>query len=100
MKSASGIGKETAIIFAENGASVVVAADISYEGALTTTEESKKYATDPAFHALAIQVDVTDEASVDAMVKRVVGEFARIDFFVNSAGVSIFDGIDDRMSSE
>jgi NAD(P)-dependent dehydrogenase (short-subunit alcohol dehydrogenase family) len=37
--------------------------------------------------ALAVAADVTDEASVQAMVRRVVDEFGRLDILVNSAGI-------------
>lgn len=37
--------------------------------------------------ALPVTADVTDEASVQAMVRRVVDEFGRIDILVNSAGI-------------
>jgi NAD(P)-dependent dehydrogenase (short-subunit alcohol dehydrogenase family) len=37
--------------------------------------------------ALAVTADVTDEASVQAMVQRVLEEFGRIDILVNSAGI-------------
>jgi NAD(P)-dependent dehydrogenase (short-subunit alcohol dehydrogenase family) len=43
---------------------------------------------DAAPHAdLAVAVDVTDDASVRAGVKRVVAEFGRIDVLVNNAGI-------------
>lgn len=37
--------------------------------------------------SLPLAVDVTDEAQVQAMVRRVVDEFGRIDILVNSAGI-------------
>jgi NAD(P)-dependent dehydrogenase (short-subunit alcohol dehydrogenase family) len=37
--------------------------------------------------SLPVTADVTDEASVQDMVRRVVGEFGRIDILVNSAGI-------------
>ena len=38
-------------------------------------------------HACPVAVDVTDEASVQAMVQRVVDEFGSIDILINSAGI-------------
>lgn len=62
-------------------------ADINKEGALAAAEESKKLAKDASFKAIAVKVDITDEASVDNMVQTALKEFGRIDYSVNSAGV-------------
>lgn len=87
IQAGSGIGKETALAFAEAGAKGVAFADINEEGALAAAEESKKFAKDASFKAIAVKVDITDEASVDNMVQTVLKEFGRIDYSVNSAGV-------------
>ena len=50
--------------------------------------ESKTVATNPAYRALAVQVDITDENRVDVMVEEMLKEFGRIDYAFNSAGVS------------
>ena len=86
-QAASGIGKETALSFAEAGAKGVALADINEEGALAAAEESKKCAKDASFKAIAVKVDITDETSVDNMVQTALKEFGRIDYSVNSAGV-------------
>lgn len=62
-------------------------ADINENGAQEAATESKKFASNPAYRAIAVRVDVTDEASVQAMVDTAMEEFGRIDYFVNSAGV-------------
>jgi NAD(P)-dependent dehydrogenase (short-subunit alcohol dehydrogenase family) len=66
----------------------VLLADINEAGAMEAAEESKKLATNPSYEALAVKVDVTDAASVQAMVDRAVEKFGRVDYCVNSAGVS------------
>lgn len=38
-------------------------------------------------HALAVEVDVADERSVQAMVQRAVDQLKRIDIVVNNAGI-------------
>lgn len=63
-------------------------ADLNKQGAQEAAEESKTYARHAEFKALAIKVDVADETSVQSMVDLVVKEFGRIDYAVNSAGVS------------
>ena len=45
-------------------------------------------ATNPSFQAYAFKVDISNEASVVAMVEFTIQKFARIDYCVNSAGVS------------
>ena len=65
----------------------MVLADINEEGAQAAAKEGSKLATHPSFKAIAVKVDITDEASVDNMVAVVLKEFGRIDYSVNSAGV-------------
>lgn len=88
MQAAAGIGKETAFAFAEAGVKGVAFADLNEQGAQDAAAESKKYATDVEYQSLVIKVDIADEASVQQMVDQVVKEFGRIDYAVNSAGVS------------
>ncbi|KAI0102493.1 NAD(P)-binding protein [Nemania sp. FL0031] len=90
--AASGIGKEVALAFAESGVEGVVLADINEQGAKEAAEECKKYANATNFRAIAIQVDVTEEASVQNMVDTAVREFGRIDYNVNSAGMGNMSG--------
>ncbi|KAI9660438.1 MAG: hypothetical protein M1821_009788 [Bathelium mastoideum] len=86
--AASGIGKETGFAFAEAGCRGVVFADVDEEAATFAAEESKQYARHPSYRSVAVRVDVTDEKSIDDMVGTTVKEFGRIDYSVNSAGVS------------
>ncbi|KAI1088690.1 short chain dehydrogenase [Rostrohypoxylon terebratum] len=87
--AASGIGKETALAFAEAGARGVVFSDINHEGAEASAEESRKYARHAEYRALAIKVDVTDTESVQSLVTSTVKEFGRVDYAVNSAGIDL-----------
>ena len=80
---ASGIGRATAMIFAREGANVIVA-DIDAAGAEATAAEVRKSNTG----AEAITVDVTDRPSVDAMITRGIEAFGHIDFLFNSAGAA------------
>jgi len=85
--AASGIGRDAAFSFAESGAKSIVFADIDEKGAQESMEASKKYASNPEYHAIAVHVDITKEASVQHMVDTAIQEFSRIDYFVNSAGI-------------
>lgn len=74
--------------FAEAGADGVVLADLNDVNAVI--EESKKFARNEKFRAIAVQVDVSDDDAVRAMIETAVKEFGRIDYCVHSAGVSCF----------
>src|SRR5687768_13016538 len=78
----SGIGRAVCLAFAREGADVGVA-DISLEGSETTAQEVKKTER----KAEALKVDVTDPASVQAMVAQPVTALDSLHILVNSAGV-------------
>jgi len=80
---ASGIGRATAIRFAEEGASVFVA-DRNLESAQQTAETISKIGRDAIAHC----VDVADEEQVDSMVERAVAQLGGIDIVVAAAGLS------------
>jgi 3-oxoacyl-[acyl-carrier protein] reductase len=92
----SGIGRATAQIFARERANVVCA-DINEDGARATAEQVNAAGS----QALAMKVDVTSRAQVDAMVTRAISAFGRVHFLFNSAGAAIrrskFLDIDDAL---
>jgi len=80
---ASGIGLETARLLAREGARVVVAdlQDDAGEAAARTIGES-------GGEARFVHTEVTDPASLQAMLDFAVGEFGRVDIVHNNAGIS------------
>jgi NAD(P)-dependent dehydrogenase (short-subunit alcohol dehydrogenase family) len=80
---ASGIGAAAARVMAREGAAIAVA-DFDAKRAADVAESLRAGGT----RALAIAVDVAQPAQVEAMVRRTVAEFGRLDALVNSAGVS------------
>lgn len=78
-----GIGKATALAFAREGARVA-AVDINLAGAEATVAEIT--ARDGI--GLAIQVDVSQAASVEAMVETVLAWAGRVDVLLNNAGIT------------
>jgi NAD(P)-dependent dehydrogenase (short-subunit alcohol dehydrogenase family) len=74
----SGIGKATAELLAAQGAQVVVA-DINADAATAVASE---------IGGAAVRVDVSDEASVGAMVAFAVERFGGIDWACNIAGIA------------
>ncbi|GHO82773.1 SDR family NAD(P)-dependent oxidoreductase [Dictyobacter formicarum] len=79
----SGIGREIALLYAKQGAHIIIA-DIQLEAARTVTGEIE--ALDG--HAQAVELNVADEAQVQAIFTQVVQEHGRLDILVNNAGVS------------
>lgn len=79
----SGIGRATAVAFAEQGANVVVAGRREAEGA-----ESVRLVEKLGGNGLFVRTDVAIEKEVEAMVARTIEYFGRLDFAFNNAGVA------------
>jgi len=85
----SGIGKEIARHFSNEGAKVAIA-DINLDAARAAAAE-----IDPGGrNVIALAMDVTDEAQVDAGIDEVARHFGGIDVLVSNAGIQIVAPID------
>jgi NAD(P)-dependent dehydrogenase (short-subunit alcohol dehydrogenase family) len=80
---ALGIGRATALRFAEEGASVVLG-DVQVDAA----EGVAKEIVQRGGRAVAVGVDVGDAAQVQAYVDRAVAEFGRLDVMFANAGIA------------
>jgi citronellol/citronellal dehydrogenase len=86
-----GIGKAIALALAVEGARVVVAARTEREGGpfpgtiYKTADEIRALGKS----ALPVKTDVTNEDSVEELVKKTLQEFGAIDILVNNAGINI-----------
>jgi len=80
--SSRGIGKATALLFAQEGAKVIVNYSKSKKEAEKVVEDIKKVGSD----AIAIQCDISDEKQVTVMFDQVQKKFGRVDILVNNAG--------------
>jgi meso-butanediol dehydrogenase/(S,S)-butanediol dehydrogenase/diacetyl reductase len=78
--AASGIGRATAIGFAQRGGAVAVA-DFNEENANKVVAEI----TAAGGKAIAVIADVTKQADIDKMISQTVSEFGRLDFLHNNA---------------
>jgi NAD(P)-dependent dehydrogenase (short-subunit alcohol dehydrogenase family) len=87
---AQGIGKSAALAFAEAGADVAIV-DIDEALAAATAAEVERLGV----RSFAVRCDVTDPMSVDAMVKKVTGEFGTIDIAFNNAGICVNEKAED-----
>jgi len=82
---ASGVGRAVCEGLAEVGARVVVA-DVNEEGARQTAIELKeKFGGEH----ISTTTDVTNKASVDAMIQAALDAFGSVDILVNNAGINV-----------
>ena len=79
----SGIGREIALLYGKQGATVIVA-DIQPTAAATVVEEVRAQEG----QAFVQPLDVRDEAQVQAVFTALVQEHGRFDILVNNAGIS------------
>jgi NAD(P)-dependent dehydrogenase (short-subunit alcohol dehydrogenase family) len=79
--AAQGLGKQMAAALAEMGADVAIA-DVNDEKAERTAAD-----LDGETDVIPVEADVTDEASVEAMVEAVTDRLGPIDVLVNNAGI-------------
>ncbi|MER3493687.1 MAG: hypothetical protein C4323_16035, partial [Mastigocladus sp. ERB_26_2] len=76
--AASGIGRATALVFAREGANVVVA-DISEQD----NQETARMIEELGRRALAVRCDVTRAEDVKAALDKTIEAFGRLDFAFN-----------------
>ena len=88
---AQGLGEAICLRLAREGAHVAVA-DLNLERAEQVAAE---IVAQTGRRALAVRVDVTDEAQVEGMVRRTLDEFGRLDVLVSNAGILIAEGVDE-----
>ncbi|NCO39849.1 MAG: hypothetical protein COZ06_25920 [Armatimonadetes bacterium CG_4_10_14_3_um_filter_66_18] len=77
-----GLGKVFCEAYADVGAAVVVAETNPDTGRQTETE-----LREAGHRALFVETDVTERASIQALVEAALKEFGRIDFLMNNAGI-------------
>ncbi len=78
----SGIGRETAVLFAKAGAKVVVAGRREPEG-----EETIELVRAAGGDGLFVKTDVSKASEVDMLVQKAVEKFGRLDVAFNNAGI-------------
>jgi NAD(P)-dependent dehydrogenase (short-subunit alcohol dehydrogenase family) len=79
-----GIGKATALLFAREGADVLVP-DLDLAGSEAVAREIRTLGR----KAVAMQMDVTRTADIQRMVDAAKREFGKIDILVNNAGITL-----------
>ncbi|OGB98905.1 3-oxoacyl-[acyl-carrier-protein] reductase [candidate division KSB1 bacterium RBG_16_48_16] len=81
--AARGIGKAIALRLAEHGSDIVVS-DIDLAGVQGVAKEIEAMGR----KAIAVESNVSIKQHADALVEAAVGEFGKIDVFVNNAGIT------------
>lgn len=87
--ASSGIGAATAVKLAEAGAKVGIAARRTDK-----LEDLKAKIEAAGGEALVLEMDVVDQASIDAAVKKLIDAHGAIDILVNNAGLMPLSDID------
>jgi len=80
---ARGIGKAISLLFAREGANIVIA-DVNTEVAGETCLEIEQLGR----KTLALETDVTNYAKVEETVNKILDKFAKVDILVNNAGIT------------
>jgi len=80
----SGIGRATAILFAKEGARVVVA-DVDEEGGRETVRKIKSGGGDATF----LRTDISQAQDAKKMIDSTIQHYGRIDILFNNAGINI-----------
>ncbi len=88
--AASGIGKEIATRYAQEGAKVVIA-DLMIDAAKATAAEFVSQGST----AMAVAMDVTKEDEVNAGIESVVAAWGGVDILVSNAGIQIVHPIEE-----
>lgn len=89
--AASGMGRATAHLFAQEGA-LVAATDINTAGLASVVDEI----TAAGGQVAGWPLDVFDRAAINRVVAEVAGHFGRLDILINNAGFAAFRKIDDE----
>ena len=82
--SGRGIGRAIALLFAKEGADVVIT-DVLHDNSLKVKEEVESLGQ----KALAVKCDVGKRDEVESLVQETIDQFGKIDVLVNNAGISI-----------
>ena len=88
--AASGIGKDIALVYAQEGAKVAIA-DLNLDAANATAKEIQA----AGGKAMGVAMDVTNEQQVNDGVASVVKTFGSVDVLVSNAGIQIVHPIEE-----
>jgi len=91
---AAGIGEATALLFAEEGASVVIG-DIDQTNGERVAEMIRSKRTQPlARSAIFVMADISKESDSQRLCTEALKEFGRIDILINNAATFVLKGLE------
>jgi len=93
--AASGIGLDTARVFAKNEAKIVLS-DINEETLNLAVDEFKA----AGYDVIGIKCDISSEEDIKNLIKESVKHYGRIDVFISNAGIQHVDNIEDFPTSK
>ena len=93
--AATGIGEVSAVLFAEEGAKIVVA-DVKASEGLETVDKIKE----SGGQAIFVEADVSKSEDVRRMVEETVKNFGKLDILFNNAGISIHKSIQETTEED
>jgi len=85
--SGTGNGRATAIMFAREGAELVLA-----NRSMASLEETRAQIEKEGYHAHCLTADIAQEDDCQALIKETVDRFGRIDVLHNNVGIAATDG--------
>ncbi len=80
--SSTGIGKAVAMLFAKEGANVIICSNTSSEEGNVVLKEIKETGSD----AIYIQADLTKEIDIKNMFNKIKEKYGKLDILINNAG--------------
>jgi NAD(P)-dependent dehydrogenase (short-subunit alcohol dehydrogenase family) len=93
--AASGIGRATALLFAQEGAKIAVVDIDAEEGCITTESITKQ-----GGEAIFIEADLSQSKDAQRVVDETVQEYERVDILHNNAGILIFGNVVDSTEKQ
>lgn len=88
--ASSGIGKETALLFAKEGALVILAARH-----LDKLKKVQEEIENKSHYAESFEMDVTNREQIKKTIQKIIKKHNKIDILVNNAGIAVWNSIED-----
>jgi len=93
--ASSGIGLATAVLAAERGAKLVLAARSG-----DTLDQLVQEIAAQGGEAIAVPCDVTDRGQLEALARAAFERFGRVDTWINNAGIGMFGRLDETSEAD
>lgn len=93
--ASSGIGRASGVLFAKEGAKVIIV-DIAQKGGLETVKMIRKNGGEATF----VKTDVSRASDVKRMVKTTMEKYGKIDVLFNNAGINLEKTVTDTSEEE